>query len=106
MARRFLLTGLISRSSAHEKEEKSAHLIRFDLIQVMNSLFFLTYVIKLVGFLNKLLRVYSTANPHVSSTACVSLSYISWYESYMGRSIRLKQVCALGRFWSGASAVR
>lgn len=24
---------------------------------------------------------YSTANPHVSSTACVSLSYINWYDS-------------------------
>lgn len=35
----FFLTGLISRSSAHEKEEKSAHLIRFDLIQVMKNLF-------------------------------------------------------------------
>uniref|UniRef100_A0A182WDC0 Uncharacterized protein n=1 Tax=Anopheles minimus TaxID=112268 RepID=A0A182WDC0_9DIPT len=49
---------------------------------------------------------YSTANPHVSSTACVNLSYISWYESYIGRSSRLKQVCAFGRFWIGTSAVR
>uniref|UniRef100_A0A182TVC5 Uncharacterized protein n=1 Tax=Anopheles melas TaxID=34690 RepID=A0A182TVC5_9DIPT len=46
------------------------------------------------------------ANPHVSSTACVNLSYISWYESYIGRSSRLKQVCAFGRFCSGTSAVR
>lgn len=37
--RRFLLNDLISPSSNNEKEEKSAHLIRFALIPVMNSLF-------------------------------------------------------------------
>ena len=46
---------------------------------------------------------YSTANPHVSSTACVSLSSIFSLDSYGGRSNRLKQVCALGKLSVGAS---
>lgn len=41
---------------------------------------------------------HSTANPQVSSTACVNLSNNVWYESYGGISIRLKHVCAFGRF--------
>lgn len=49
---------------------------------------------------------YSTANPHVSSTACVNLSYISWCVPYGGKSMRLKHVWAFGKFCVGTSAVR
>lgn len=49
---------------------------------------------------------YSTANPQVSSTAWLSLSFRSWKLSYDGRSIRLKHVWALGKFWIGTSLVR
>ena len=47
--------------------------------------------------------IYSTAKPHVSSTACVSLSDIFSFVSYGGRSNLLKHVCAFGRFIVGAS---
>ena len=49
------------------------------------------------------LLIYSTANPHVSSTACVSLSSIFSLDSYGGRSNLLKHVCALGKLSVGAS---
>ena len=48
-------------------------------------------------------NVYSTANPHVSSTAWVSLSHIFSFVSYGGRSSLLKHVWALGKFMVGAS---
>ena len=46
---------------------------------------------------------HSTAKPQVSSTACVNLSNIFSFVSYGGRSRRLKQVWALGKFSVGAS---
>ena len=46
---------------------------------------------------------YSTAKPQVSSTAWVSLSSIFSFVSYGGKSNRLKQVWALGKFSVGTS---
>lgn len=47
--------------------------------------------------------IYSTVNPHVSSTAWLSLSSNFCLLSYFGKSRRLKHVCALGRLFIGTS---
>ena len=50
-----------------------------------------------------LVKIYSTANPQVSSTAWVNLSDIFSYVSYGGISNLLKQVWALGRLLESTS---